>query len=151
MLRRDGESCIDTFLGSGHVLHTVVDPPLESVEVDGPGTVVSPRYQQYCVGQLIQKLPSPGGEAGVHRAEDCEDLLAQLNLPVHLRSAEALLVVGEYEAVRELDEDVMLRMEDSLLQQVEDHFLHGVYISHVQLVHLVLQYVHLLLHQLSLN
>ena len=42
MLRRDGESCIDTFLGGGHVLHTGVDPPLESVKVDGPRTVVSP-------------------------------------------------------------------------------------------------------------
>ena len=99
MLRRDGESCIDTFLGCGHVLHTVVDPPLESVKVDGPRTVVSPRYQQYCVGQLVQQLPSPGGEARVHRAEDCQDLLAQLHLPVHLRPGEALLVVGEYEGV----------------------------------------------------
>ena len=66
MLGRNGESRIDTFLSCGHVLHTVVDPPLESVEVDGPRTVVSPRYQQYCVGQLVQQLPSPGGEARVH-------------------------------------------------------------------------------------
>ena len=81
------------------MLHTVVYPSLESLQVDGPGGVVRARDEQDGVGQLVEELPSPGGEPGVHHSQHSKDLVTQLDLPVHLRSSEAGLAVGEDEAV----------------------------------------------------